>query len=950
MAHQGDIGWSAIMLLLAVHLVLFHGDVMGETAGPRANRGAEGAAPLNLVLSNCSAATSHWAFGPHETLQWNGTLCLSMPHKGAGALLELAPCVAGGSATQAWVLDNSGDRHMLNAAAKVCASAKGSNDGITHVGVEVDVWQCLSKDNEQFELASAGQLLLPALTPKLCVAPHVGSSPAPPPVPPGPVIVDLTAIGRRWDGLGGLSAGASSRLLLDYKEPQRSQILDLLFKPKIGGTWQILKTEIGGDGQSSYGSETAVMHTESDVNYNRGYETWLLREAKARDSRKPTYCLSWTAPNWVGEYLSPAGVAYHVKYMEGVRSHINVSFDYAGIWNEDSWTADYIEQYRAAMDAAGFEKTQLVANDGSVGDLVAQMETDAKLRDAVQIVGVHAGVPSASGTTGARVAAMNKVYWESEDNIIDGPMYPDLKHDTALEWVNNILSNYILQNITGTIECPLFHAWTQNLGRHNHGSMMFNDPWSGHYQLGAPFWAQAQITQLVEIGWTMLPVGRGSGTLISGAVFVTFVSPNQTDFTIVLVTSATSPSVVTFKLLPGGSVNAHGRLLHVWTTTRGSAFKAGSPITPTPTGEVTVSVPAEAVLSVSTIADAAHVEFPVPPRTSFPFPYTASFDDQPVATPGRYLSDAWGSFEVFLMSSLGSTGGSTAGNHVLRQSAVGCPIVWHTHSGGQACGDSDPFTLLPSGTNWMNYKVAVRTMLPANATGVGSEPYSVICGRISIWPLRDEVLRTLQGSPPVGVCLILSINGTWRVEERDNHQNKLLGHGSLPAVNNVLSRTDSAGRWYNMSLGFSDDLVTYSIDSAVTSTVKITSMNGVAGFGSGFHHAFFVRGSSAPPLAADWLLTHWVCCGAWETGRFHTRTRRRPLAHTRFLSSGRDTDGYTAGASRRSGWHCPADRAYFQGCGRICADGSKWFFICASYTVSFLCLAAASTFHGVHLL
>ena len=49
-----------------------------------------------------------------------------------------------------------------------------------------------------------------------------------------------------------------------------------------------------GDGQSSYGSETAVMHTASDVNYNRGYETWLLREAKARDSRKPTYCLSWT--------------------------------------------------------------------------------------------------------------------------------------------------------------------------------------------------------------------------------------------------------------------------------------------------------------------------------------------------------------------------------------------------------------------------------------------------------------------------------------------------------------------------------------------------------------------------------------------------------------------------------------------------------------------------------
>ena len=178
--------------------------------------------------------------------------------------------------------------------------------------------------------------------------------PSPSPLPSGPVSVTLGAPGRRWDGIGGLSAGASSRLLLDYREPQRSQILDLLFKKKTGGTWQILKTEIGkgtpssesatlectransfyvdcdcrfvaaaagGDGQSSYGSETAVMHTKTDVDYGRGYETWLLQEAKARTPTIPTYCLSWTTPYWVGSYLTPAGVDYHLKYMQGVREH-----------------------------------------------------------------------------------------------------------------------------------------------------------------------------------------------------------------------------------------------------------------------------------------------------------------------------------------------------------------------------------------------------------------------------------------------------------------------------------------------------------------------------------------------------------------------------------------------------------------------------------------------------
>jgi hypothetical protein len=39
---------------------------------------------------------------------------------------------------------------------------------------------------------------------------------------------------RRFDGHGALSAGASSRLLIDYPEPQRGDVLDYLFKPQVG--------------------------------------------------------------------------------------------------------------------------------------------------------------------------------------------------------------------------------------------------------------------------------------------------------------------------------------------------------------------------------------------------------------------------------------------------------------------------------------------------------------------------------------------------------------------------------------------------------------------------------------------------------------------------------------------------------------------------------------------
>ncbi|GLD56413.1 galactocerebrosidase [Lates japonicus] len=60
------------------------------------------------------------------------------------------------------------------------------------------------------------------------------------------VLDDKTGLGRVFDGIGGLSGGgATSRLLVSYAEPYRSQILDYLFKPNFGASLHILKVEIG---------------------------------------------------------------------------------------------------------------------------------------------------------------------------------------------------------------------------------------------------------------------------------------------------------------------------------------------------------------------------------------------------------------------------------------------------------------------------------------------------------------------------------------------------------------------------------------------------------------------------------------------------------------------------------------------------------------------------------
>ena len=45
----------------------------------------------------------------------------------------------------------------------------------------------------------------------------------------------------------------------------------------------ILKVEIGGDTDSTEGAEPSHMHAKGDENYARGYEWWLMNEAKKRN-------------------------------------------------------------------------------------------------------------------------------------------------------------------------------------------------------------------------------------------------------------------------------------------------------------------------------------------------------------------------------------------------------------------------------------------------------------------------------------------------------------------------------------------------------------------------------------------------------------------------------------------------------------------------------------------
>lgn len=97
----------------------------------------------------------------------------------------------------------------------------------------------------QLRLAAIGSLVIASLSPV----------PAAPTASVQTMQLNGAAGGPRFDGIGVVNGGgATSVLLKDYPEPQRSQILDLVYKPNFGASVSALLVEIPGDGNSTQGS------------------------------------------------------------------------------------------------------------------------------------------------------------------------------------------------------------------------------------------------------------------------------------------------------------------------------------------------------------------------------------------------------------------------------------------------------------------------------------------------------------------------------------------------------------------------------------------------------------------------------------------------------------------------------------------------------------------------
>ena len=614
--------------------------------------------------------------------------------------------------------------------------------------------------------------------------------------------------GRIFEGVGAVSAGASSRLLIEYPETQRAEVLDFLFRPKFGAGFQHLKVEIGGEVNSTDGIELTHMRSRDDENYERGYEWWLMKEARKRNPSIALDCLAWVAPPWIGDgnFFSRDMADYIVKFLHGAKRVHQLDINYTGIWNETPHDTEWIKLLRRTLDAAGLQAVGIVAADNYADHgwkIVDDMLADPELYAAVAKVGVH----YRESKSPASAQDLGRPIWSSED----GPWRGDWIGATRIARTLN--RNYVTGRITNTQIWSPVTSYYDSLPIPCSGVMRANEPWSGHYEVQPAVWAVAHTTQFAFPGWRYLD---SACVLIEGGSVVALASPEGADLSIIIETmDAQAPQTLEFRV-----PDLAGTPLAVWTTSDARQFERLADIDPTG-GVFTLSVEPGSIYSLTTTTGQSKGKSSPPPSAHLPLPYQDDFSGYRPGDSPRLFSDQSGVFEV--------RGRDDGPGNVLRQVCPREGIAWHSHL------NPKPETLLGD-VRWADYIVRADVRIPVGG-------YVILLGRVSLVPQNDRL--------PNCYLFKLADAGEWELRAIRTHPGAkpytfdTAGDTGAPLTRGHLKIAN--GEWHRVGLGMVGDEISVYCDGERIGMVRdATHARGQAGIGCDWSGADFARFAVTP--------------------------------------------------------------------------------------------------------
>lgn len=557
------------------------------------------------------------------------------------------------------------------------------------------------------------------------------------------VTLDPRNQGAVYEGIGAVSAGASSRLLIDYPKPERDRILDWLFLPKYGAGFQHLKVEIGGEINSTDGTEPTHARSRLELAnpkpeyFQRGYEWWLMSEAVKRNPRIILDCLAWGAPGWVGggQYYSQDMADYVVGFLKGAREFHGLSIRFVGVWNEKDNDASWIKLLRRTLDASGLTDVKIVGGDMNGPPEQQWKLADMAVRDAELARCLHAvGVHYTYGEQPSSVARLREAgihIWSSEQGEWDwATMQPYFQQRSA-----DLNRLFLDARVTKVEFWSPVTSYYDCLPAPDSGVVLANTPWSGAFEIMPTLWSVAHYTQFVEPGWRILNnVGR---KLAQGGSLVGFSSPDGQELSIVIDTTGAKGDQG-LKFAPQNTLGQ--KALHVWRTDQMEQFIREEDLI-LKDGAWTLDVNPNCTYTLTTTVGQRKGDASGPQRKPFPLPYREDFSGCTAHSTPRFLCDQGGVFEVV---------DRVGGRHCLRQQVDQPGIDWSKGAYAYSVLGDD---------HWTDISISAGVAFEETPDIIGKRSDRSV-GIIARWNPGATWLHFYTPNP-AGYCLRLYESGRW---------------------------------------------------------------------------------------------------------------------------------------------------------------------------------------------
>ncbi len=612
------------------------------------------------------------------------------------------------------------------------------------------------------------------------------------------VKIDGTSAGRVFEGVGAVSAGASTRLLADYPEPAKSHVLDYLFKPKFGAAFQHLKVEIGGGENSTCGSEPSHAYSAKELAkpVDRGYEFRFLKEARRRNPRVILDCLPWSFPGFLDGKFTQQSADWFVAFLDIARDKYQLRLNWiAAAENENDTDLKWVTNIlRPTLDRRGYKDIKLQAPDDIAGRAWKIFDDFDKHPDALKVVdavGYHYlsgrepwAVDVAGKPATEKAKNSGKPLWASEEWSTGGGKWDPQGALYVARLINKV---YIRDRATKIEFWAPVDGIYKTLAWEDTGFLQADQPWSGHFEIWPGTWAVAHTTQFTEPGWRYLDAssGRFSESTWHGS-YVTLRSVTGNQWSMI---AATGEAVMIDAEIAGG---LDARAVHVWKSTASDQFIQQPSIKPV-NGKFSIALEANSIYTLTTTTGQRKGFHPVPSAKPFPFPYTDDFEASLAGSTPKYLSDQKGTFEVAAAPGRGKA---------VKQIVTRPGYVWvYTKTAPK------PYSVIGD-ASWSDYSVSADVLIDSGDVELG--------GRF------DADMTNLS------YRFSLDKSGAWRLLYRD----KTLASGAIAGF--------EGAAWHRMTLSFAGDRITAALEGkSLGQATDSSAKSGLAYIASTYHPNLF---------------------------------------------------------------------------------------------------------------